>query len=105
MSPATNRSMHQSVTTATMLAVSVLATAGCDDGATYSTATPKPATVSSAPAPAAASNANGQASTAPTGKRQSSSVLGKARDRALDVRDQMEARDRQIQKQIDDIQP
>jgi hypothetical protein len=32
-------------------------------------------------------------------------VLGKARDRALDVRDQMEARDREIQKQIDDIQP
>jgi hypothetical protein len=41
----------------------------------------------------------------PTGRRRSSSVLGKARDKALDVRDQMEARDREIQKQIDDIQP
>ncbi len=88
-----------------MLAVIVLAVAGCDDGATYSTATPKPATTSPTPAPAAATNANGQPPAAPTGKRQSSSVLGKARDKALDVKDQMEARDREIQKQIDDIQP
>ena len=88
-----------------MLAVIVLAVTGCDDGATYSTATPKPATTSPTPAPAAATNANGQAPAAPTGKRQSSSVLGKARDKALDVKDQMEARDREIQKQIDDIQP
>ena len=86
-----------------MLAVIVLAVAGCDDGATYSTATPKPATAS--PSPTAATHSNGQSPTAPTGKRQSSSVLGKARDKALDVKDQMEARDREIQKQIDDIQP
>ena len=86
-----------------VFAMLVLAVPGCDDGATYSTATPKPATAS--PAPAAATNAPGQAPAAPTGKRQSSSVLGKARDKALDVRDQIEARDREIQKQIDDIQP
>ncbi len=87
-----------------MLAVIVLAVAGCDDGATYSTATPPPTAATNAPAPAA-TNPNGQPPTTPTSKRQSSSVLGKARDKALDVRDQMEARDREIQKQIDDIQP
>lgn len=87
-----------------MVAVAVL-TPSCDDGATYSTATPKPATASPTPAPTAATNPNGQPPTPPAGKRQSSSVLGKARDKALDVRDQMEARDREIQKQIDDIQP
>ncbi len=90
---------------ATMLTLAVLGTAACDDGATYSTATPKPATASPTPAPTVTTNANGQPPAAPTGKRQSSSVLGKARDKALDVRDQMEARDREIQKQIDDIQP
>ena len=104
MRQVTSRSMHRSILTAAMFAVVVLAAAGCDDGATYSTATPPPTAATNAPAPAA-TNPNGQPPTTPTGKRQSSSVLGKARDKALDVRDQMEARDREIQKQIDDIQP
>ena len=99
------RSMHRISTAATLLGIAMLALPGCDDGATYSTATPTPASTPSAPAPAKGDTQAGQAPAAPTGKRQSSSVLGKARDRALDVRDQMEARDREIQKQIDDIQP
>ncbi len=101
----TSRSTHRSILNAAMFAMVVLAAAGCDDGATYSTATPPPTAATNAPAPAPATNPNGQPPTTPTGKRQSSSVLGKARDKALDVRDQMEARDREIQKQIDDIQP
>jgi len=97
--------MHRAIAAATVMALAVLAPAGCDDGATYSTAKPTPAAPAPAPAPAAATNADGQPLAVPDGKRQSSSVLGKARDRALDVRDQMEARDREIQKQIDDIKP
>ncbi len=103
MSHVTSRSMHRSILTTAMFAMVVLAAASCDDGATYSTATPPPTAATNAPAPA--TNPNGQPPTTSTGKRQSSSVLGKARDKALDVRDQMEARDREIQKQIDDIQP
>ncbi|MBM4052582.1 MAG: hypothetical protein FJ270_07580 [Planctomycetes bacterium] len=97
--------MHRPITTAVMLAIAMLPCTGCDDGATYSTATPTPTAAPSASAPAAETATAGQQPAAPTGARQSSSVLGKARDSALDVRDQMEARDREIQKQIDDIQP
>ena len=97
------RTTHRISTAATLLGIAMLALPGCDDGATYSTATPTP--TPNAPAAAKADTQAGQAPAAPTGKRQSSSVLGKARDKALDVRDQMEARDREIQKQIDDIQP
>jgi hypothetical protein len=93
--------MQRSTTTAALIAIAALAGAGCDDGATYSTSTPTTTGASPAQVPADA----GQPSAGPTNKRQSSSVLGKARDKALDVRDQMEARDREIQKQIDDIQP
>ncbi len=99
------RSMHRTTTAAVLLGIAMVAAPGCDDGATYSTSTPTPAPKSTAqqgePAPAAP----GAPSDAPPGRRQSSSVLGKARDKALDVRDQMEARDREIQKQIDDLQP
>ena len=97
------RTTHRISTAATLPGIAMLALPGCDDGATYSTATPPPTAATNAPAPA--TNPNGQTPTTPTGKRQSSSVLGKARDKALDVRDQMEARDREIQKQIDDSQP
>ncbi len=97
--------MHQSFSKATILASSIMLCVACDDGATYSTATPTPTAAPSATAPAAGTPAAGQSPANSTGKRQSSSVLGKARDKALDVRDQMEARDREIQKQIDDIQP
>ncbi len=99
------RSMHRTTTAAVLLGIAMVAAPGCDDGATYSTSTPTPAPKPTAqqgePAPAA----TGAPPDAPPGRRQSSSVLGKARDKALDVRDQMEARDREIQKQIDDLQP
>lgn len=99
------RSMHRTTATAALLGIAMLALPGCDDGATYSTATPTPASTPNATAAAKGDTQAAQAPAAPPGKRQSSSVLGKARDKALDVRDQMEARDREIQKQIDDIQP
>jgi hypothetical protein len=77
---------------------------GCDEGSSYSTAAPTPSP-STTKTPAATGSAPVAPPADPTGRRRSSSVLGKARDKALDVRDQMEARDREIQKQIDDIQP
>jgi hypothetical protein len=80
--------------------------ASCDDGASYSTASPSSApTAGNAASPTAAGEPAGSPAKGAGGARQSSSVLGKARDRALDVRDQMEARDREIQKQIDDLHP
>jgi hypothetical protein len=97
--------MQRTITMTALISIATLVAPGCDDGATYSTATPTATGTSPAPAPAAAGPSAGQPPAAPAGKRQSSSVLGKARDKALDVRDQMEARDREIQKQIDDIQP
>jgi len=93
--------MQRTITMTALISIATLVAPGCDDGATYSTSTPTTTGASPAPVPADA----GQPPAAPTNKRQSSSVLGKARDKALDVRDQMEARDREIQKQIDDIQP
>jgi hypothetical protein len=90
--------------TALALLTAALAAVGCDEGSSYSTAAPTPAPTTTK-TPAATGSAPAAPPTDPTGRRQSSSVLGKARDKALDVRDQMEARDREIQKQIDDIQP
>ena len=73
------RSMHRTTTAAVLLGIAMVAAPGCDDGATYSTSTPTPAPKSTAqqgePAPAAP----GAPSDAPPGRRQSSSVLGKAR--------------------------
>ncbi|MBM4109730.1 MAG: hypothetical protein FJ254_00020 [Phycisphaerae bacterium] len=97
--------MRRSITMTALLTFAMIASSGCDDGATYSTATPTSPATPKATTPAAATPQAGQPPAAPTGKRRSSSVLGKARDSALDVRDQMEARDREIQKQIDDMQP
>jgi hypothetical protein len=86
------------------LLTAALSSVGCDEGSSYSTAAPTPAPTTTK-TPAATGSAPAAPPADPTGRRRSSSVLGKARDKALDVRDQMEARDREIQKQIDDIQP
>lgn len=78
---------------------------GCEESATYSNAVPAPSAAPAATPKAAAAQDQPAAGGAPAdgpARRQSSSVLGKARDSALNVRDQVEARDREIQKQIDE---
>ncbi len=92
----------------TVIAASTLVVlVACSDDANYATSVPSAKTTTAPPAAASDATANGattsDAATKPRNGRQSSSVLGKARDSALNVKDQAEARDREIQKQIDDM--